>query len=114
MTIQEKIAAQIAGSNEVIANAVVEKMAAVEISKRIEILHKGIEKQDSLKKELNKINRDDITEYVAGEPTTKMSEARFKEIKKLKESLEKLTKAIDTALVTNTSENYTKIADAIK
>ena len=89
-------------------------MADAEISKRTDILFKAIEKQDAAKSALNKINRDDIIEYVANEPVTKMSEARFKEIKKAKEGLDKLTKAIEVALTANTADSYNKLVEASK
>jgi len=114
MTIQEKVAEKIAGSNDTISAAVIDKMANTEINKRVDILFKSIEKQDAAKAALSKINYDDITEYVDGEPKTKMSEARYKEIKKAKESLEKLTKAIEIALAANTADSYNKLAEASK
>ena len=114
MTIQEKVAEKIAGSNETISAAVIDKMANTEINKRVDVLFKAIEKQDAAKAALSKINRDDITEYVLGEPVTKMSEGRYKEIKKAKEGLDKLTKAIEVALTDNTADSYNKLAEASK
>jgi len=115
MTIQEKVAEKIAGSGENIADTVVGKLAEVEISRRVDILTQAIKKQEPLEKELKKIDgKDDVTTYVAGTEVKAMSKQRFDDIKKAKESVEKLNVAIEAALKENTTEAYNKLDETLK
>ncbi len=113
-TIQEEVAKKIIGSGTTVKEIVVDTLAQIEINRRVELITKGISKQDTLKKEFDKINRDDITTYIKDVPTSAMSDARFKEIKKAEEGLEKLTKAIDKALEDNTADAYNKLGELVK
>lgn len=114
-TIQEKVAEKIAGSGENIADTVVNKLAEVEISKRVDILTEAIKKQEGVEKDFNKVDgKNDVTTYVDGKEVTAMSKGRFDEIKKAKENVEKLNNAIDEALTKNTTEAYTKLYETLK
>lgn len=115
MTIQEKVAEKIAGSGANIADTVVNKLAEVEITRRVDILTNAIKKQEPLEKELKKIDgKDDVTTYVNGAEVKAMSKQRFDEIKKAKENVEKLNAAINTALTDNTTEAYNKLDETLK
>lgn len=113
-TIQEAVAEKITQSGENVANTVIEKLAEVEISKRVDAITKAIQKQEQLEKDLKKINKNDVVTYVEGTPTEVMSKNRFEEIKKGKEKIEKLTKAIDFALTQNSFDAYNKLAETLK
>lgn len=113
-TIQETVAEKIAGSGPDVLNIVVDKLAEIEISKRVEAITKGISKQDQLEKELKKIDgKNDVITYVEGKEVQSMSKNRFEEIKKAKEKLDGLTKAMDAALSGNTAEAYTKLNETL-
>jgi predicted transcriptional regulator len=114
-TIQEKVAEKIAGSGENIADTVVNKLAEVEISKRVDILTQAIKKQEVVEKEFKKVDgKDDVTTYIGGAEVKAMSKARFDEIKKAKENVDKLNAAIEEALTKNTTEAYTKLDETLK
>ena len=113
-TIQEAVAEKIIKSGENIANTVIEKLAEVEILKRIDIITKAVQNQEQLEKDLKKINKNDVVTYIEGIPTEVMSKNRFEEIKKGKEKIEKLTKAIDFALTQNSFDAYNKLAETLK
>lgn len=113
-TIQEAVAEKITQSGENVANTVIEKLAEVEISKRVDAITKAVQKQEQLEKDLKKINKNDVVTYIEGTPTEVMSKNRFEEIKKGKEKIEKLTKAIDFALTQNSFDAYNKLAETLK
>ena len=113
-TIQEAVAEKITQSGANVANTVIEKLAEVEISKRVDAITKAVQKQEQLEKDLKKINKNDVVTYIEGNPTEVMSKNRFEEIKKGKEKIEKLTKAIDFALTQNSFDAYNKLAETLK
>ena len=113
-TIQEVVAEKISACGQTVIDTVVEKLAEVEISKRVEIITKAIAVQDQANGNLKKIDRNDIVTYVDGNQVQSMSKARYDDIKKAKENLEKLTKAIDAALTENTTDTYNKLNDLLK
>lgn len=113
-TVQETVAEKIAASGPDVLNIVVDKLAEIEISKRVEAVTKGISKQDQLEKELKKIDgKNDVITYVDGKEVQSMSKNRFEEIKKAKEKLDGLTKAMDSALSSNTVEAYAKLNETL-
>lgn len=114
MTIQEQVAAKISTSGESVKEIVIESLAQVEINRRVALITSGIQKQDTLEKELKKLDRDDVKTYVGGNPVTAMSDKRFEDVKKAKEGLEKLTKAIDKALADNSADSYNKLSEILK
>lgn len=113
-TIQESVADKISASGPDVQNIVVDKLAEIEISKRVESITKAISKQDQLEKEFKKIDgKNDIISYAAGVEVQAMSKNRFEEIKKAKEKLDGLTKVIDAALSSNSSEAYVKLNETL-
>lgn len=113
-TIQEAVAEKITQSGANVANTVIEKLAEVEISKRVDAITKAVQKQEQLEKDLKKINKNDVVTYIEGTPTEVMSKNRFEEIKKGKEKIGKLTKAIDFTLTQNSFDAYNKLAETLK
>jgi hypothetical protein len=113
-TIQETVAEKLAEKAPNVAGMVADKLVDVEIQKRIDIMTKSINKQDSLEKDLKKIDKDDITSYTGGQQVTSMSKVRYDEIKKLKEKISKLVGSINSALEQNSKDSYTKLEETLK
>lgn len=109
-TVYTEVATKIAGCGPLVKDTVVSKVAEVEITRRTNIILTALEINDSLEKELKKVNREDIVTYEAGVEKKTMSKNRFEEINKLKDSLGELDKAVTTALNDNTDDSYQKLA----
>lgn len=99
--------------NTNVTNLVVDKLADLEIQKRVETLIKAVGTSKVLKAELQKIDRDDLTAYEGGIKKTSMSENRYKEIKSLKEKIDQFQAAFNKVLETNDPEDYKKLTDKI-
>lgn len=108
-TIQQAVAEKIASCGETVANTVIDKLADVEIHKRIDTIIRAIRKVEELEKELKKINKADVVNYVNDERTEIFSDKRYQEIKKSKEKIENLKKLIADTLEKNTDEQYNKL-----
>lgn len=113
-TIQEVVAEKISNSGQLVKETVINKLAEVEVSNRVALITKAIEKQDALEIGLKKINKCDVVTYVGDNQTEVMSKARFEQIKKEKEKIERVTKAIDFALTQNTTDSYNKLSETLK
>jgi len=111
MDIKLKVAEKINGCGETVVNTVVDKLAEIEINRRVDIIQKAISKQDTLVKELSKINGkcDNVFYDKDGVKQESMTEKRFNEIKKSKESIDSFEKALQSALELNTNESYNKL-----
>jgi hypothetical protein len=86
MDIKLKVAEKIASSGGIVLDSVVERLAEVEIQKRISAIQLAVSKLDSLNKEFAKINGkcDSVHYDKDGIKVESMSEKRFNEIKKTK------------------------------
>lgn len=113
-TIQEAVAEKIKLSGENVANIVIEKLAEVEITKRVALITSAVHKQEELERDFKKINKNDIVTYVDSVPTEVMSKNRFEEIKRAKDKLEGLNKATDAALSENTTAAYNILSETLK
>jgi len=114
-TIQEAVAAKIIKSSENVASIVIDKLAEIEIAKRVTAITDAIKKQEQLEKEFKKIDgKNDITTYANSIPMEAMSKGRFEDIKKQKENLDRLVKGIEFALTENSSDAYSKLAEILK
>jgi len=111
MTIQEKVAEKLSTCGETVINTVVDSIVNLKVTERAGIVTKTINKLDSLQKDLSKIDGKTDTTYYGtdGAKTEVISQKRFEEVKKLKETIEKLTKTLEVALETNTDDSYTKL-----
>jgi hypothetical protein len=105
-------------ANEEAIKLVVAKRKQDEIQKRADILEKGMDSWTKLKREINSC-RPDVVNHVqtGGEDAEfveekKFSDAKFKELKGLKEKLVKLEAALLLAL--GEKQDYEKLASAIK
>lgn len=113
-TIQEAVAEKITQGGESVANTVIEKLAELEITTRVDAITKAIQNQTQREKDLKKINKNDVITYIEGKPTEVMSKNRFEEIKKSKDKIAKLAKAIDVALTQNSFDAYKQLSETLK
>jgi|ERR1035437_663908 uncharacterized membrane-anchored protein len=112
-TIQEKVAEKLVNSGSFVSETVIDKLAQIELDKRVELVTKAMKKVEELEKELKKINRPDSATYIGDVRTEITTENRYKEIAKAKEKVLSLTKAFDAALETNTTESYLKLTETL-
>lgn len=113
MKITEAVAAKIAESGSQVESIVIDKLAQAEINRRVDLITKGIQKIDTLKKEHKKIDRCDTKNYIDGKPVESMSEKRYQEIQKSKQQIDRLENAVSSALEKNDEDSYKKLSDAI-
>ncbi len=116
-SIKSKVAQEIANCGPQVESFVVNELVNTEVLKRVELCKQALAKVDTLRKNLNKINRADgatFTDAQGGGKVETYSEARIKEIAAAKKQLEEVTAAFDKALETNTSEAYAKLAEKVK
>lgn len=113
-TIQQSVAEKISLSGKNVAEIVIDKLAEIEIHKRVDIITEAINKQDQIEKDFNKINKNDNITYVDNKPVESMSKNRYEEIKKIREQKERLVAQINDALEKNTTEDYNKLSQTIK
>lgn len=117
MTIQEKVADKISKCGETVNNTVIDKLAEVEINKRVDLITKAIAKQDALEKEFKKSHRADIAETYDSEGTVvvaaQYSKGKLDTIKKDKEKLSGLIKLIEACLDKNLQDDYSKLQETL-
>lgn len=98
-SIKEQIASRLASSGEAVANAVIQALADKELDRRKNIILDGLIALDKTEKAIRSTQPDqkqlDATGKVVGES---YSQAKFNELKKQREYLEKLNQAFDKAL----------------
>jgi hypothetical protein len=118
VSIQQKVATKIAESGPAVEDIIVGKLVQAELSKRTELVMKGMGILDTLRKDLKKIDKPDIegTFNAEGQPNNdaKYTKGKIDEITKAKQKVEKLTKAIDEALEKNDGDSYGKLNELIK
>lgn len=112
-TVQEKVAEGIKGCGSKVEQIVIDTLVGNEVTKRQDVIIKALGRLDTLKKELNKINRPDSVTYVDGKKHESMTETRFKEIEKANETINKLQAATDKALEENTADAYAKLTELV-
>lgn len=113
-TIQEAVAEKIATSGDRVTAIVIDDLAYVEISKRVNAITNAIGQADKIKKEWDKINKNDLITFVDGRSVEAMSKNRFDDIRKAKEKFESINSATNAALETNTTEAYNKLYEILK
>lgn len=113
-TIYEAVAEKVVGSSGLVKDTVVNKIAQIEIDKRVNLISDAVKLVESLQRDLKKIDRNDVITYSNGQKSENMSKDRFDQIEKLKQTVGELEKAITTALEENTHESYNKLSDKLK
>lgn len=109
-TIHEAVAIKIQGCGEAVINTVVDKLAQIEIDKRISIVTMAFNKIEDLKKELKKIDRNDNITYIDGKKVESMTSKRFDEIEKMKQTIVETESKLKIALDKNTEEAYLNLS----
>lgn len=113
-TIQEVVLTKISESGENVFNNVVNKFVDIEINSRVDLIMSGCKKQDELEKMIKKISKNDVITYIDGQAVEVMSQARYDEIKKQKEKLNRLVSCLYEALNKNSSETYKVLQEVIQ
>lgn len=110
MDIKEKVAEKLDKSSTTVIDIVVDKLAEIEINKRVATIQSAMIKLETLEKEFKKIEgKNDTFYYIQNVKHESMSENRFNAIKKAKETYENLNKAFNLALETNSQDSYNKL-----
>ncbi len=113
-TIQETVAEKIVSCGDTVKSVVVDNLVQIEVGKRVDLVTRGMNKLDSLTKDLAKIDRNDVVTYSDGIKTETMSKNRYEEIAKLKTTIGELSKDFSEALESNTQDSYNKLSDKLK
>lgn len=99
-TINMQVAERIKASAPDVEQRLVDMLVEKEVSRRVEVVGQGVGKANDLEKELRKIDKPDSETFNAdgSTATATYTKARLEELKKTREKLDKLNKAIDKAL----------------
>jgi hypothetical protein len=112
--IYDDAALRMSASGDKVVEIITNNLFHIEINRRVDLVTTGMRLVEKLEKDLNRINRPDNKVYDAsGNTVETTSQARWEEIKKLKEKLDHVTKVVNSALTDNTSEAYNKLTDVI-
>lgn len=82
-----------------------------ELTSRVEVLDKALNKLKDVRKELQKLKPDQVAMAADGTKTETYSEAKWKERAKVQEDLTKLEKAVEAALA---GESFDKLRESVK
>lgn len=111
-TVREAVAAKLANSGDQVAANIISQLADVELGRREKLILSALTKLDALDKDAKKIRPDQKSLDVDGKVITETySSAKFEELKKSRETLERWNAAIDKAL--NLCD-YTKLTELSK
>lgn len=117
-SVRETIKDEISQAGPTVASIVAKELAAVEIDRRKNIIISGMAQLDKLEKEFRKHKPDNISYTIAegSKPveSATWSKAGLEAFEKDKAKIEKLSKAIDSALENNTADGYAKVVEASK
>jgi len=91
---------------------VVSALAEKVIVERVELTKKGLDKYNEARGNFRKVNKpDNVFQDATGKKVELMSTAKVEEVKKAKEALERIEKALEKAFVDN---DFTKLQEACK
>lgn len=111
-TVRETVAAKLANSGDQVAVNVINHLADIEIGRREKLVLSALTKLDSLDKEAKKIRPDQRSLDSDGKVISETySAAKFDEVKRSRDLLERWTVALDKAL---NSCDYTKLTELSK
>jgi len=113
MTVKEAVAEQVKKLGGNVLDIVAEKLAQIEIDRRVAAVVSAVNLQEQMEKSLQKLDKPDTVTYVAEVKHEAYSSNRFEEVKKLREKLDKLKQLIETALQTYEADSYTKLAEFV-
>ena len=109
-SVKETVANRLANSGATIRNAVVDILVKEETDRRVAATTKAVNKLAELDKELKKLSKPDIETFNADETPASpvFSKTRIEEIKKVREQIAKIEKALTEAFDNN---NFQKVLD---
>lgn len=118
MEIKELVANKIAQSGTTVANMVTDMLVSKEIEKRSQAIIASLVALEKVEKDLVSVSKPDVNELLDAEgkvvQPAAYSKSKLEQIKKAKEKVENLTKAINNCLETNTKDSYSKLENLIK
>lgn len=118
MEIKELVANKIAQSGTTVANMVTDMLVSKEVEKRSQAIISGLVALEKVEKDLTSVSKPDVNELLDAEgkviQPAAYSKSKLEQIKKAKEKVENLTKAINNCLETNTKDSYSKLENLIK
>lgn len=110
-TIHEAVAEKITSAAPLVKDTIVNKLADIEITRRVNIISTALDVLASLQKELKKIDREDVITYENGTEKKVMSKDRYESVGKIKGKIGELEAAATKALTDNTDEAYKKVVE---
>lgn len=108
-TLRESIKTKLKNSSDEIKESVIKKLTDLEIQKRIDIVIKGLEKKETIEKELKNLKPDVVTFDNNFNETKAWSKNAAEEYKKKSGELTKINNAINKALDNNEYDNLANL-----
>ncbi len=107
--LRERIAEELAASGPKVKEFVIDKLVDVEISRRVDLVIKGLEKMDLLKKEMDGAAKPDINTYdVEGKKSSGYSEQAMQKKNKAADAYSKFCASFTDALDNNSFDKLEK------
>jgi hypothetical protein len=111
VTIREAVASKLAESGPQVNQTVIDLLAGKEIERRTTAILSGLSEKDRIEKDIRKIKPDNVAFNEKGEQVrAEYTKAKYEELKKANEKLDKVTKATEAAL----NGDYTKLFDYLE
>ncbi|CAB4196758.1 hypothetical protein UFOVP1290_278 [uncultured Caudovirales phage] len=114
-TVLAEVADVLKTSPTTVRSRLVSSLVEREVTRRVDLLDKGLNKLKTAKKELDKVKPDVETFSEAGEKlTATFSKVKFEERKKALEVFEKLSKAVEAAFAGEAGDCFNKLEELVK
>lgn len=99
-SLRAAVATRLSSISPAVESEVIDALVAREVTRRKDLIVKGLDQLDGVNREFYKINKPDIQNFNADGTVANSaySKDRLEEIKKAAEKVEKLTKALDKAI----------------
>lgn len=98
-TIGQKVAETISQAGPAVLAKVIDRLAAIEIDKRVSALENAVNAAVTTKRELQKIKPDNVQYDITGKAVVETyTKAKIEEKQKLEQKLAKIEKAVDKAI----------------
>jgi hypothetical protein len=110
--ILSEVAEKIGQSTPQVRERVIDSLVEREVAARTDILDKALAKRTELDREIRKLQKPDVEQFdhEGKVMSASFSKARVDELKKAREGLEKLEKAIDKAITDN---DFSKVKEIV-
>lgn len=113
-TLLTKVSESIKNSNDVVKERLTSLLVEREIVARVELLDKALAKLSEAKKELGKLKPDQTSIAGDGTKTETYSKEQYKKREDVKENLDKLNAAVQTAMLGEGPEPFKKLKELVK